>query len=98
MKFIKIIGVFVLICFTFFYTEKVIDIAINQDEIMINIKEYATKNNVNPTNAIIEDDTIIPGNTGKYIDTEASYKAMKKIGYFEPTQIIYKNIYPEVSI
>ena len=34
MKFIKIIGLLCLICFTFFYTEKIIDISIEQDEIM----------------------------------------------------------------
>ncbi len=98
MKLIKIIGLFTLICLTFFYTEKVIEVAINQDEIMIRIKEYAEKNNQKAINATIINDTITPGNIGRYVDTEASYKVMKKIGYFEPTEIIYKNIYPETSI
>ncbi len=98
MKFIKIIGLLVLICLTFFYTEKVIDVAINQDEIMIKIKEYASKFNQKATNATITNDTIIPGNVGKYIDTELSYKNMKKIGYYEPTELVYKDIYPEISI
>lgn len=98
MKLIKIIGLFCLFCVSFFYTEKVINVTLNQDEIMIKIKEYNDTYNNNPTNAIIKDDTIIPGNVGKYIDEESSYKAMKKIGYFEPTLINYKNIYPEISI
>ena len=98
MKLIKIIGLFCLFCITFFYTEKVINVTINQDEIMIKIKEMAKGTNYKPTNAIIDNDTIIPGNVGKYIEEEASYKAMKKIGYFEPSLIIYKDIYPEVSI
>lgn len=97
MKIIKIIGLFCLFILTFFYTEKVINISLEQDEIMIKIKEYENTN-IKPINAIIKEDTIIPGNIGKYIDTEASYKAMKKIGYFEPTMLVYKNIYPEVSI
>lgn len=98
MKVIKIIGLFGLFCISFFYTEKVINVTLNQDEIMIKIKEYSKNNNIDPTNAIIDKDTIIPGNIGKYIDTENSYKAMKKISYFEPSLIIYKNIYPEISI
>ena len=98
MKIIKIIGLFCLFCLTFFYTEKVINVTLNQDELMVQIKEYAKNNNVEPTNATITEDTITPGTIGKYIDEEASYKAMKKIGYFEPSLIIYKNIYPEVSI
>ena len=98
MKIVKIIGLFSLFCLSFFYTEKVINVALNQDEIMIKIKEYSEKYSTEPVNAIINDDTIIPGNIGKCIDNESSYKSMKKIGYFEPSLIIYKDIYPEVSI
>lgn len=98
MKIVKIIGLFCLFCLSFFYTEKVINISINQDEIMLHIKDIAKKNYINPINAIIKDDTIIPGSTGKYIDTEVSYKAMKKIGYYEPSLLVYKEIYPEISI
>lgn len=98
MKLIKIIGLFCLFCLTFFYTEKVINVTMNQDEIMIRIKEEAKKINYEPTDAIINNDTIIPGNIGKQIDEEASYKAMKKINYFDQSLIIYKNIYPETSI
>ena len=98
MKLIKIIGLFCLFCISFFYTEKVINVTINQDEIMVKIKEYSSNNNTNPINATISEDTIIPGNVGKYIDEDNSYKNMKKIGYFEPTLITYKNIYPEISI
>lgn len=98
MKFIKIIGLFALFCLTFFYTEKVMYVTMNQDEIMIKIKEYAKTYNINPTNASINDDYITPGTTGKYIDEEASYKAMKKVGYFEPSLITYKKTYPEISI
>jgi len=98
MKLFKYIGVFFLICITFFYTEKVINVTMNQDEIMIKIKEYASVSNIDATNAIINEDTIIPGNIGKYVDNESSYKNMKKIGYFEPSLLIYKEIYPEISI
>ena len=98
MKVIKIIGLFTLFSLSFFFTEKVINVTLSQDEIMIKIKEYSDEYNIKPINAIIEEDTIIPGSIGKYIDHEASYKAMKKIGYFEPSLIVYKNIYPEVSI
>lgn len=98
MKFIKFIGLICLICFTFIYTEKIIDISINQDEIMIKLKEIENTYNINPINAVITENTIIPGNTGKYIDIDSSYKKMKKIGLFEETLITYKDIYPEISI
>lgn len=98
MKILKIIGLLCLFCFTFIYTEKIINVSIEQDEIMIKIKEYTNNHNIDPINAIINEDTIIPGNIGKYIDTESSYKKMKKYGYFSETNLIYKDIYPEISI
>lgn len=98
MKILKIIGLFCLFCFTFIYTDKIIDVTMEQDEIMVKIKEYATKLNTSPTNAIINEDTITPGSKGLTIDTESSYKAMKKIGTFNESLLIYKPIYPEISI
>lgn len=98
MKLIKLFGLLCLICFTFIYTEKVIDVSTNQDEIMIKLKEIKNQYEITPTNAIIKDDTIIPGNTGKAINVEDSYKKMKQIGYFEESLITYETIYPDISI
>lgn len=98
MKFIKFLGLISLICFTFFYTEKIIDVVIEQDEIMIKLKEIESKYKIEPIDAIIKDDTIIPGKVGSYLDTDTSYKQMKKIGNFEESLITTKNIYPQTSI
>ena len=98
MKLIKLLGLFCLICFTFFYTEKIISVTIEQDEIMIELKKIESNYKIEPINAIIKDDTIIPGNIGSYIDTDTSYKQMKKLGYFEESLISFKNIYPDISI
>ena len=98
MKILKLIGLLFLFCFTFFYTEKVIDISVEQDDIMLSIKEHEKELNVNPINAIIDKDNIIPGKKGKYVDKINSYKAMKKIGYFDKSLLIYEDIYPEISI
>ena len=98
MKLIRFIGLICLICFTFIYTEKIIDISIEQDEIMIKLKEIKEAYTIEPINAIIKEDTIIPGNIGKHIDMDSSYKQMKKLGFFEESLISYKDIYPEISI
>ena len=79
MKLLKIIGLFCLFCFTFLYTEKIINVSMDQDEIMIKIKDEATHLNTPPTDAIITNDTIIPGKIGKEVSLEPSYKAMKKL-------------------
>jgi len=98
MKFIKLIGLISLICFTFFYTEKIITISISQDDIMIKLKEIETSHKIEPISAIINNDTIIPGKTGNSINLNTSYQEMKKIGYFEESLIKYDTIYPETSI
>ena len=98
MKFVKLLGLICLICFTFIYTENVINVSIQQDEIMIKLKEIKNSYKINPINATIKEDTIIPGNIGKDIDIETSYNQMKKIGYFEESLLSYQNIYPEISI
>lgn len=98
MKPIKLIGLICLICFTFIYTEKTIDISIEQDEIMMELNNKQSKYNIEPKNAIIKNNTIIPGHVGKHIDINSSYKQMKKLGYFEESLIIYKDTYPEISI
>ena len=98
MKIIKLIGLLTLFCVTFIFTEKVMTITMEQDSIMIKIKEISEKLKYDAIDASIASDTIIPGRTGSYIDTESSYKAMKKIGYFDESLLVYKKIYPEVSI
>ena len=98
MKFIKLLGLICLICFTFIYTEKIINVSIEKDEIMIKLKEVESKYKINPINATIIDNTIIPGNIGKQIDIDKTYKKMKQIGYYDDSLITYENIYPNISI
>jgi len=98
MKLIKVIGLISLVCFTFFYTEKIMDVSMMQDDIMIEIMDNKELLDTKPINAIIQNDTIIPGRTGKEIDADKSYKEMKKIGFYEESLIIFKDVYPEVSI
>lgn len=98
MKLVKVIGLISLICFTFFYTEKIMDVSIMQDDIMIEIMENKDKFYVEAIDGIINDDTIIPGNNGSEVDLEKSYSQMKKIGFYEETLIVLKEKYPMVSI
>ena len=49
MKFIKLLGLICLICFTFIYTEEIINVSIEQDEIMIKLKELENNYKTEPT-------------------------------------------------
>ena len=96
--FFKLTGLLVLFFFSFFYTEKVINVITEQDEIMIKIKENEEKNNIPSTNAIINENTITPGLSGKEINIDKSYKEMKKLGTYNENMLVYTKVLPEVSI
>ena len=96
--FFKLTGLLVLFFFSFFYTEKVINVITEQDEIMIKIKENEEKNNIPSTNAILNQHTITPVLSGKEINIDKSYKEMKKLGTYNENMLVYTKVLPEVSI
>lgn len=95
---IKMIGLVSLICFSFFYTETIIDVVNYQDDIMIKINEVKDNYKKNPTNAIITKETIIPGVNGIEVDVDKSYDNMKQVGIFKEMLLSYKQIELKNSI
>lgn len=97
-KFFQVFGVVTLICFSFFYTEKVGTVVKELDNLMIDLKNKSNDYLIEPKNAIINDNTIIPGKYGKEIDIDKSYKNMKRINEYNENMLEYKLIKPEISI
>ena len=95
---IKLTGLITLIIFSFFYTDKVIEVIREEDSIMIELKELEESYKVNPVNASIVSNTIIPGINGKNINLDKSYKEMKSIGVVNKSMLIYDTIKPTISI
>jgi len=91
---IQMIGLITLICFSFFYTDKVMTILNEQDPIMLTIMEVKEKYKMDPVEAIIKDNTIIPGIIGKEVDVENSYNNMKQVGIFKDILLSYNDVYP----
>lgn len=94
----KMIGLFTLIAFSFFYTDKVITVIKEQDPIMIELDNVKDTYLTPATDAIIDNDTIIPGMMGRQIDIDKSYNNMKSIGKFTSSAIIYEDIVPNNSL
>ena len=69
-KIIKGIGLITLIIFTFFYTDKVLKVVREEDSIMMKINDIKDKLTIEPTDAIIIEDTIIPGLNGKKVNID----------------------------
>ncbi len=97
-KILKLIGITSFIIFSFFYTDKVINVIQEEDEIMIKLKSIESNYNIIPINASITANTIMPGLNGKKINIEASYKNMKQNGIFNKKLIVYDKILPNISL
>ncbi len=95
---IKTIGLISLICFSFFYTETIIDVVWQQDDIMIKINNEKDNYKIEPTPAIVTKDTITLGLNGCEVDVEKSYKEMKQIGIYKDILLSYKKIQVDNSI
>ena len=97
-RFFSIIGIITILCLSFFYTEKITMVVKEYDDIMIQIKNENQTYKIEPIDAIIKSNTIIPGLSGKEIDEDKTYSKMKRYGKFNKNLIIYKNITPTISI
>ena len=97
-KVIQVISVTLLMLFSFFYTNKSIELIRENDPIMKQIKETNMKYKVDPVNATIIGNKIIPGKSGKEIDYQKTYAKMKKYGTYNETLTVLKDIEPAVSV
>lgn len=97
-KIFEIIGLISLMCFSFMVTEKTSLVVKNADEIMIKIKEEAIYFYKDSEDAIIKDDSIIPGISGRKVNIDKSYKNMKKYGIYNEELYVYDEVLPKISI
>lgn len=97
-KVFQIIGLISLTCFSFYITEKTVTVVNNMDEIMIEIKNKKDEYRKDYIDAIIKDDTIIPGTNGREININKSYKNMKCNGYFNENLFVYDYIKPKIKL
>lgn len=97
-KHLKYLGILSLLCFSFFYTEKIAEFMHQKDPLYVSIETVKDDYKEDYVNAIIEDDYIIPGLMGKEIDVEKSFQKMQNYGYFTENNIVYENKEPEISL
>lgn len=95
-KFFEIIGFISLVLFSFFYTDKIKSVIKDNDDLLKTIKGIDFR--IEPIDAVINDQSIIPGLSGREIDVDLSYQKMKKVGYFNDNLLVYKSIKPNISV
>ena len=94
----EIIGFISLVCFSFFYTNEISNVIKENDDLLIQIKDNENLYNVKAIDAVILDDTIIPGVSGRRVSADKSYNNMKKYNTFNENLLVYDKVKPNVSV
>lgn len=97
MKYAKYALVIFLCIFSFYISDMAILMVENMSPIMKEVKTYSD-NYVEPVDAIIEDNTIIPGINGSKLNERESYLKMNEFGTFNETFLVYDFVKPEISL
>lgn len=97
-KLVKVFFILLLSLFSFYYTNKSIELVREQDPIMKTIRTTSNKYNVSPVNAEIKHNKIIPGISGKEINYVETYNKMKQYGTYNEILTTLQETKPTVSI
>ena len=94
----KYIGLTAVLLFSFYYTEKMSNIVINNSSLVTKINENSKVYNIEAVSAIIENNYIIPGLNGYTVNTLKSYNNMKFLDTFNSYYLEYDKVYPNISL
>ncbi len=97
-KIFNIVLTILLLTFSFYYTSLVSNYIKEKDPIMLKIKATSSKYSKKPKNAIIKNNTIIPGINGIEVNIEESYSKMKKVNTYNESLLVFNEIKPKLSI
>lgn len=92
------IGGFALIAFSFYFTDKVSLLVASKSELMQEIQTVSANYEVEPVDAKIEDESIIPGKYGKKVDDKESYLSMHEFGSFNENYLVFDYLKPKNSL
>lgn len=97
-KLIQVLTVLILMLFSFFYTNKSIELIRASDPLMKKIKASSEKYKIDAVDAKIIGNKIIPGKTGKEIDYQKSYTKMIQYGAYNEVLTTFKEVTPTISV
>lgn len=97
-KIFEALGILTLVCISFLYTEKTVNVVREYDDIMIAIKSENENYKIEAKDATIIEDTIIPGLNGREVNMNDSYNKMKRYGKFNSNLLSYKEVTPNITI
>lgn len=98
MKYFRNIGIIAIALFSFYYTERIANLTLENNSIYKSIKDRADDYEISYVNATIDGEYITPGLNGQKVSLKASYYNMKDLNIFNSYYLIYDTSYPKVSI
>jgi len=98
LKYFRNIGIVAIALFSFFYTEKIANLTLENNQVYKSIKESVDDYEVSYVNAEINGEYITPGLNGKKVALKDSYYNMKDLNVFNSYYLIFDTSYPEVSV
>ena len=81
-KILNMIGICLLTAFSFYYTNKMVELSKSKDPIMVEINNSKENFVFNAIDAVISNNYIIPGLNGIKVDVESSYYKMIELGEY----------------
>ncbi len=97
-KVYEYIGLSALIVFSFYFTNQVRIYIQNKNPLVKEIIAKSDNYNIEAIDAVIKDNTIIPGLNGREINVTKSFNKMKEFGLFNDTFLVYKIKKPRISL
>ncbi len=97
-KFIELSSALFLICLSFYYTDRAVDIVRRNDPIMKEIQNVQSEYEILPIDAVLQEDSILPGANGKSVNINESFQKMKQYGQFNESLLVFDEVKPTISI
>lgn len=94
----RCIGLISILLFSFYYTEKVSDIVINNSYLVSEINKVKENYEIEAVSAEITDEYIVPGIVGSNVNVLQSYNNMKSLNVFNEYYLVYDKVYPNISL
>lgn len=97
-KLFKIFGIITFLCFSFFYTDRVMNVISDKDPLKQEIINLSNNYKLSSNEAVVSGDTIIPGSNGREVNVDKSYKKMRTGNVFNDKLLVFNVIYPEYKL
>lgn len=97
-KLLQMISVIALVLFSFYYTDKTINLIRQTDPLMKQIKEESKEKEIEAIDAKTDGNKIKSGKNGQTVDIDKTYQKMKQYGAYNEMLTVFKETTPTVSI